>query len=509
MLRFIDNLLNRITMYRLMLYYLIALLLAAAVFGGFGMMPYSSVAITFSSVLLLGVCWAVNRLFAWAFHTQTNVESFLITAFILALIITPVAAPTASLVDWHGIAFLIWAAVFAMASKYLLAIRKKHIFNPTAVAVALTALALNQYASWWVAGNLAMLAFVLVGGLLVARKLQRFDLVLAFTVTAIGTIILTSPSFDPLTTAEKAIIHTSLLFFAFVMLTEPMTTPPTRARRIGYGAFVGILFAPAAHIGSIYSTPELALVAGNVLSYLLSPKAKYLVTFKEKHEVGKDIDEFIFTLPSGTKVPKFQPGQYMEWTLGRPAKGPGSARGTDSRGNRRYFTLASSPTEPELRLGIKFYEQWSSFKEHLASLQPGDTIMCGQLAGDFTLLRDPRAKLAFVAGGIGVTPFRSMAKYLADRNERRSVTLLYSAASAAEFCFKEIFDEAERKFGMKTVYVEGRLDPTRIAKEIPDYLERTFYLSGPRSMVTAFEDALQRMRVPWRQIKTDFFPGFA
>ncbi len=62
---------------------------------------------------------------------------------------------------------------------------------------------------------------------------------------------------------------------------------------------------------------------------------------------------------------------------------------------------------------------------------------------------------------------------------------------------------------MKVIYSEGRIYPAFIAKQIPDHLERTFYLSGPRSMVVAFEDALHRMGVPRKQIKIDFFPGFA
>jgi ferredoxin-NADP reductase len=511
---FIDNLLNRITMYRLVLYFLIALLAVAAIFGAIGVLPYSPLAIVFSTAVLLAVAWLTNQLFAKTFGAQPNVESVYITALILALIITPVVPQ-----DGMGIAFLIWAAIWAMACKYIIAFKNKHLFNPAAFAVALTGFTIAQSASWWVGGNLPLLAFVLVGGLLVTRKIQRFDLVLPFFITALVTTVATSASTaagNPLTTIENVVLHTPIFFFAFIMLTEPLTTPPTRTRRIAYGALVGLLFAPAIHLGSIYSTPELALLVGNLFSYAVSPKRKYVLALKEKTAVSEDTYNFAFA-PAGGDVRssmKFRPGQYMEWTLGH--------KKSDGRGNRRYFTIASSPTEPELHLGVKFYEKPSSFKRNLLALQPGDEIVGGQLAGDFTLPRNKRKKLVFIAGGIGITPFRSMIKYLTDRGEKRDIFLLYSNRTASEIAYTDVFDEAADKIGLRTVYAvtnpdevpadylyKGRIDARLITKVIPDYRSRTFYISGTHAMVSAFQKTLQEMGIPRKQIKIDFFPGFA
>ncbi len=510
MLTFIDNLLNKITMYRLVFYVLIALLAVAAVFGAFGILPYSPLAILFSTAVLTGVAWVTNELFARAFNAQPNSESIYITAFILALIIAPVT-PWGAGANMMGVAFLIWAAVWAMACKYILAMDRKHVFNPAAFAVALTALTLNQSATWWVGGNLPLLAFVLVGGLLITRKIRRFDLVVSFFAVALTTIALTNTGSAPLVSVEKAFLHTPIFFFAFIMLTEPLTTPPTRTRRIIYGAFTGLLFAPAIHIGSLYSTPELALLAGNVLSYLMSPKAKYAFTLKEKQQVSADIYNFAFA----TEGPiAFRPGQYMEWTLAH--------KKSDGRGNRRYFTIASSPTERDLHLGVKFYEPSSSFKKRLRELRPGEEVIGGQLAGDFTLPKNKKEKLVFIAGGIGITPFRSMIKYLSDRRERRNVVLLYSNRTADEIAYREVFDEAAQTIGLQTLYAvtdadgvlppeyyRGRIDGNLIARAIPDYRERTFYISGTHAMTTAFRKTLRGMGIPARRIKTDFFPGFA
>jgi len=510
-MNFIDGFLNRITMYRLVLYYLIALVAIAAIFGAFGILPYNPIAIIFSALFLTIVAWAANGILARIMNAQPNTESVYITALILALIITP-GMPN----DVATVTFLSWAAVLAMASKYVIAIDKKHIFNPAAFAVAVTALALGQSASWWVGGNLPMMAFVLVGGLLIVRKIQRFDLALTFLAFAIASCIITHPGADALTTIEKIFLHTPVLFFAGIMITEPLTTPPTRRWRMIYGAIVGILYAPAIHLGSIYSSPELTLVVGNIFSYIVSPKGKRVLTLKEKQAVGTDIHHFIFTTD---KKLSFRPGQYLEWTLGHDK--------TDGRGNRRYFTIASSPTEDTLQLGVKFYNPSSSFKTKLLSMEPGDTIVAGQLAGEFTLPRDPAQKLAFIAGGIGITPFRSMVKDLIDRNEKRDAVLFYSNRNAAEIAYRDVFDEAARKLGMRTIYTttsagtnaaatnnsagndSGRLTSETIQKEIPDYQERMFYISGTHAMTNAFKRILREMGVPQTHIKTDFFPGFA
>jgi ferredoxin-NADP reductase len=506
MITFIDDLLNRITMYRLMLYYLIALLVIAAVFGVFGILSISPVSLIASTLIILTACSITNKVFAAVLKIPTNVESIYITACILALIISPISLQP---FDMAGFWFLVAASVIAMASKYILAVHKKHIFNPAAIAVAITAITLGQYASWWIGGNLPMLAFVLIGGLLVARKIQHFDLILAFFAAALASVILTDLSFDPITTAEKAFIHTTLLFFGFVMLTEPLTTPPTRPLRIIYGLLVGALFAPGIHIGSIYSTPELALVVGNIFSYAVSPKRKYLLELVSKKEIGSG-GVYDFAFAAGGKSIDFRPGQYMEWTLAHPD--------SDSRGNRRYFTIAASPTESEIHLGVKFPAgadgtTVSTYKKKMLALEPGERLMlAGQLAGDFTLPHDPDRKLVFIAGGIGITPFRSMIKYLSDHDERRDIVLLYSNREATEVAYREIFDEATKTIGLKTIYIATetgqRIDAAFIEREIPDYRARMFYISGPRAMIVAFEKTLHDMAVPRSHIKTDFFPGF-
>lgn len=492
-------------MYRLVLYYLIALLALAAVFGLFGVIPINPANLAFSTLLILAVSYAANAAFAKSFRAPANVESVYITAFILALIISPVAYT-----DYAGVGFIVFAAAWAMASKFILAIHKKHIFNPAAFGVAFAALAINQGATWWAGGYLPLFPFMFIGGLLIARKIHRLDLVFSFLAVALLTIAVTATNGHIGTALSFTLLRSPLFFLAFVMLTEPLTMPPMRLGRLFYGAIVGFLFAPNIHLGTILFTPELALLVGNLFTYFISPEGRFNLTLVEKNQLADGTYEFVF-------VPdllfNFRPGQYLEWTVGQ--------RFSDNRGNRRYFTIASSPTEKDVRLGVKFYEPKSGFKLALDALKVNDTISASQLAGDFVLPKNPRKKLVFVAGGIGVTPFRSMVRYLVDTKDTRSVTLLYLNKTASEIAYKETFDEAGRAIGMKTIYAltgepalvpgmhNGKIDAALIAKEIPDYKERVFYISGPHGMVEAFDDILRGMGVSRFNIKTDYFPGFA
>lgn len=502
----IDGFLNKITMYRAALYCLLLILAAAIGLSFFNLLPFGPLDLITSTVFIMAVSILSNAIFAWAFDAPANIDSVYITALILALIITP-AKPFTNLL------FLTFISVMAMASKYIFAIGKKHFFNPAAISIVLVGLVANQSASWWIA-NLYITPFVFIGGLLVVRKIKRFDMVFSF----IAVSILTSVIFNLinrqniLSGLERALIYSPMFFFGFIMLTEPMSVPPNKILRIIYGALTGILFVPQTHLGPLYFSPELALVLGNFFTYLVSPDQKLILILKKITKLTPDIYDFTF-MPD-QKI-DFKPGQYMEWTLEHAAQ--------DSRGIRRYLTIASPPTEENMSLGIKFYQNPSSFKKTLLEMKPGQKIIASQLAGDFILPKDKNKKLVFIAGGIGVTPFRSMIEYLLNKNEKRPIVLLYSNWKINDIAYKEDFDRAERQLGIKVVYsianlpeivpenlnCRGLLCEKDIIKEVPDYKERLFYISGPSLMVNAFVNYLLKIGVMRRNIKTDYFPGFA
>ncbi|HEU0050475.1 MAG TPA: RnfABCDGE type electron transport complex subunit D, partial [Patescibacteria group bacterium] len=476
----IDQFLNRTTMYRLVLYCLLILLAIACIFAFLGILPFNPLALIFGTGLLIAACWLSNRLFAWIMKAPSNEESVFITALILALIISP-AFPTQGASIW----LMIWASVFAMASKYVIALRKKQIFNPAAFGVALLALTTSQSATWWV-GTFAMLPFVLILGALIVRKIHRWHLVMSFFIAALVTILFTSIGHNPILTLRTIAVDSPIFFFAFVMLTEPFTTPPTRAWQMVYGALTGVLFAPAVHIGSLYTTPELALLAANIFSYAVSPKGRHVLTLIEKIKTSADTYDFIF---KPDRAFSFIPGQYLEWTLAHAS--------ADNRGIRRYFTIASSPTESNVRVGVKFYTKSSSYKKNLLAMKEGESLVGAQLAGDFTLPKNTNQKLVFIAGGIGITPFRSMIQYLIDQKERRDMILLYSNKIISEITYADTFSKAHDQLGLKIIYTltdlpripknwsghSGQIDARMVMREIPDYRNRLFYISGPHAMV--------------------------
>ncbi|MDP3758689.1 MAG: FAD-binding oxidoreductase, partial [Candidatus Daviesbacteria bacterium] len=424
MIKFVDDFLNGITQYRLMLYFLIFLLVIAVVLSSLGILPFNPIALIFSAIFLVIICWITNKLFAKIFKAPTNFESVYITALILALIMTPAITLQDALV-------LGGVAALAVASKFILAIRKKHLFNPAAFGVLMAAVVLQSGASWWV-GTSWMAPFVLTGGLLIIRKVRRFSMISSYFATTLIAILGFSAfsGNNLLTVIKNLVLDSPALFFAFVMLTEPQTTPPGKIWQMVYGGLVGSLFR---------LTPETALLVGNIFSYIVSPKEKLLLQLKDKIRIAPDIYDFVFHLD---KKLIFLPGQFMEWTLGH--KNP------DTRGTRRYFTIAASPTEGNLRIGVKFlgaaassaYPNGSSFKKALANLNPGDSVVASQLSGEFTLPKDLSKKLVFIAGGIGVTPFRSIIKNMIDKNEKRDIVLFYSVKNLADVVYMDIFKEA-------------------------------------------------------------------
>lgn len=500
----IDRALNRITMYRLMLYYALGLTAAALALSALGLLPQRILLLAFSFALIEAVCWLANRALATFFRVPLNAEFVHITALLLALIMAPVAAT-----DLLGIAALVLAALVAVASKFLIAVNRKHIFNPVAIGAAASALLLAHPPIWWVS-NQTLLPIVLLGGLLVTRKLQRFDMIGVYIVANLAATLLLTPLPMAPMALKATFFYSPLLFLGFAMLTEPLTAPHGKFSRLIYGVVVGFLSSPSIHVGGFYVTPELALLAGNLVAFAAGPRGRYKLFLMRIERTAAGCYDFIF---APDRQPPFRAGQYLDWTLDVPRP--------DSRGNRRSFTIASAPTEPNVRLGVKFYERRSAFKQALLKMQPGDVIFASGLAGDFTLPIDCGEKFAFIAGGIGITPFRSMVQELINRRERRSVVILYAANRADELAYVELFDEAADKIGLRTVYaiaegqvpdhaaVSGFIDEALIRREIPDFLNRTFYVSGPRAMVLHFRCALAKLGVPRSRIKVNFFPGFA
>jgi glycine betaine catabolism B len=504
MMKIIDGFLNHITMYRLVLLYTAALLVGDFGLSLAGLSAHDPAHLVFSVVVITAVAWIVNRGLAYAFRVPANAESVYITALIIALIMPPVGPK-----EWVGIGGLALAAGVGIASKFLLAINRKHILNPVALGVIVAAFALDQPATWWVSGSTYLIPITVIGGLLILRKLQRFEM---FAVYILANLMVSAVTTTPDMYGEalnQIFLSAPLLFCGFAMLTEPMTAPAAKLPSLAFGALVGALSVPSMHVMDFYFTPEIALVVGNVFAWVVNPKYRFKLTLERIEKTASGCYDYVFR---ANRPVTFKPGQYLDWTIHSP-------RG-DDRGNRRTFTIASAPSEEHVRLGVKFYPNPSAYKQTLLNMKPGDVVYGAQLAGEFTL-PESEEKLAFIAGGIGITPFRSMIQHMMDRGERRDVTLFYGNNKSHEIAYVDVFNRAENELGLRTVYAvaehahtetnfhKGFIDADLIMREMPDYAERLFYISGPRSMVLKFEQVLSELGISKSRIKTDFFPGFA
>ncbi|MBA3758069.1 FAD-dependent oxidoreductase [Candidatus Saccharibacteria bacterium] len=206
---------------------------------------------------------------------------------------------------------------------------------------------------------------------------------------------------------------------------------------------------------------------------------------------------------------RYTAGQFIELTL--PHDNP------DKRGTKHWFTLSSSPTEELLSITTKHAsENGSTFKATLFGLEIGSEVTMSEPMGDFVLPKDTSIPLVFIAGGIGVTPIRSMIKWLHDTQEHRTVHLLYAAATIEDVAFRELFD----MYGAPTDIIlteapagwtghTGRLDAAKILEIAPNVDNKLYYLSGPEPMVEAIEKDLKNQGVNKRNIVGDFFLNYS
>ena len=491
MQRKLDELLNDITKYKVVAWGLSLLVLVSLIFSLTNEIGYSIGSLLASLGIIVTVGFVANSGIGRLWQVPTNSESGLITALVLYFILPPVTSSSLALQ-------VALATGIAIASKFIITYNGRHIFNPAACGVVVLGLLGLRHASWWV-GNSAMWPFVLILGLLIVYKLRKVYIFAIFAVISVAVSLLVGQNngIDARDIIDVLITSSPLLFLGTVMLTEPATMPARKKYQIVYVTLVAILYAGQLTVGNFYLYPELALIIGNIYAFAVNPKRNWVLKLVEKRKVSDHVYDYIFEPDVSIKN---IPGQYMEWTLAHPK--------ADARGNRRTFTIASSPSESYVHIGVKFYEPSSTYKKALKAMSPGDAIFAGQLAGNFTLPTTKTQKLLFIAGGIGITPFRSMIHSLTDASEPRDIVLLYVVSKESEVMYKDVFDAA-RELGVRYEIITGtKMSPQLVAKFVPDFIERTAYVSGPSSMVDTITAGLREAGIRRNRIKTDHFSGY-
>ncbi|HSH55815.1 MAG TPA: RnfABCDGE type electron transport complex subunit D, partial [Candidatus Limnocylindrales bacterium] len=284
----IDRFLNGITMYRLVLYCLLGITGVAFALAGAGILGYPIASLAGSLAVLVVTGYIAHILLRRAFGSATSIESWIITILILFLILKPAGTMAEYSV-------LVVGAVLAIASKYIFALQNRHIFNPAAIALVVLGLLGSGEVFWWV-GSKALLPVVLIAGLLIVRKTKRFHMVLTFVVVAlVVSAIVRGDSLTASTLIRDVILSGPLVFFAAVMLTEPSTIPATGKDRLIFAALVGAIYGVYFDIGPLYSSPELALIVGNLFAYAVNSKQRLRLTLKAVTKLSPAVYEFAFT----------------------------------------------------------------------------------------------------------------------------------------------------------------------------------------------------------------------
>ncbi len=210
---------------------------------------------------------------------------------------------------------------------------------------------------------------------------------------------------------------------------------------------------------------------------------------RTQNEVG-NIRTFIFE----TGGALWKAGQYQTWELPQIDG--------DEKARQHYFTIAAAPSEGEFHISTRISD--STFKQTLNGLQPGDEIEAHGIEGDFTW--DDELPTVLVAGGIGVTPYRSILLERAATGKSLDAHLLYFGRDE-NFAFRSEFDElAQAHPELKIDYIIGEpITAETILAYAPEATEKTTYLSGPEPMVDAVGEELQKRGV---SLKQDWFPGY-
>jgi ferredoxin-NADP reductase len=231
---------------------------------------------------------------------------------------------------------------------------------------------------------------------------------------------------------------------------------------------------------------------------------------KETREVAQGTLLVVFDL-QGEDV-DFRPGQYFWVEL--PNRGH-----EDEKGLRRHISVVTSPTERGV-LGMCTRLRDTAFKQTLAELQVGDEVEVEPPKGDYVLPEDTSPHYVFIAGGIGITVFRSMLRYIADTGEPYRVTLVYSNRDRPSTPFLDELQTLESTIpGFRLVltmtqddgwegesrYVSAELLSDQLEGELG---EHTYLVAGPPAMVEAVVGQLSAAGVPEEQVLPDRFSGY-
>jgi ferredoxin-NADP reductase/nitrite reductase/ring-hydroxylating ferredoxin subunit len=242
---------------------------------------------------------------------------------------------------------------------------------------------------------------------------------------------------------------------------------------------------------------------------------------KQKHN-GTDVMSLKFSKHDTAKQKKeldYISGQYAFFDIGGVFNDP--------EGPLRHFTIASSPTENFIMISTRIRD--TPYKKRLSSLEEKRTkVKVRGPMGKFILHEDHSKPAVFLSGGIGVTPFRSMIKYVTDKQLPIKIVMFDSNRDGNNILYKNEFDEYLKiNKNLKIIYAItgeggqpplghwegeiGRIDKPMITKYVSedDLNKSIFYICGPPAMLNAIQNILnEKLRIPKDRVKIEEFTGY-
>lgn len=202
----------------------------------------------------------------------------------------------------------------------------------------------------------------------------------------------------------------------------------------------------------------------------------------------------------------FSPDKAIDWIAGQYLHYTLEHENPDAEGIKRFFTISSAPSEQRIQLTTRITD--STFKRALSLMNIGDEIEAGEPEGDFTWQGVDRPNI-FIAGGIGITPYRSIFMDLHNKGEELPFRLLYGNRDDAYIFRAELEDLALAHPELEISYLTAvPIDLPTIQNLVPELLKSYVYYSGPEPMVEALGKELIGIGLSETQLKQDWFPGY-
>lgn len=234
-----------------------------------------------------------------------------------------------------------------------------------------------------------------------------------------------------------------------------------------------------------------------------------IAIIKDKQEAAKETVQFTFEAQDNPE--DFIPGQYIDIKLLDPPY-------MDDKGFKRHFSITNSPSQKGIYKIVTRMRD-SAFKRSLKQYPLGTEVEITHIGGKFTLPDDVSKNYVFIAGGIGITPFLSMLRFINENHLGHKITLVYSSRDQASTVFLDELLELEQKlpkFKLIATMTEDqswagekrRVDATFLKEYLPDPAANIYMIAGPTEMVEAVAGSLKQLGVAEENIIIENFTGY-